>query len=79
MDNMKSSEKLRNFIKDYEDLELKSYQDEAGVWTIGYGHTGKDVFKGQEITLKQAETILTNDIAKFENAVNQNVQVPLSQ
>ena len=29
-----------NLIKYFEGLRLTSYQDEAGIWTIGYGHTG---------------------------------------
>lgn len=27
-------------LKGSEGLRLKAYQDEKGVWTIGYGHTG---------------------------------------
>ena len=27
-------------IKKFESCRLTAYQDAAGVWTIGYGHTG---------------------------------------
>ena len=30
----------RSLIESFEGLSLTAYQDEAGVWTIGYGHTG---------------------------------------
>lgn len=79
MDNMKISEELKDFIKNYEKIELKSYQDEAKVWTIGYGHTGKEVYPNMKITENQANMFLFNDLSKFENAVNQYVKVPLSQ
>ena len=34
-------------IKEFEGLKLKAYTCPAGILTIGYGHTGKDVFDGQ--------------------------------
>lgn len=41
-------------IKQYEGLRLTAYQDSVGIWTIGYGHTGKvdgeAVCKGMKIT-----------------------------
>ena len=58
-----------NFIKQWEGLFLKSYDDGVGVWTIGYGHT-KGVKSGQTITLEQAEQFLKDDLKEFENAVN---------
>ena len=36
----------------------------------GYGHTGPDVFEGQEITQEEADTLLRLDLARFEAAVN---------
>lgn len=32
----------------FEGLRLDAYQDCAGVWTIGYGHTGADVTPGRD-------------------------------
>lgn len=56
-------------IKESEGLSLKAYKCPAGVWTIGYGHTGKDVKKGMEITEEKAIKLLRSDIAKFEDYV----------
>lgn len=56
-------------IKRYEGCRLEAYKCPAGVWTIGYGHTG-DVQPGQKITQAQAETILIADLEKFEKKVN---------
>lgn len=65
-------------IKQWEGLRLRAYQCSAGVWTIGYGHTG-NVRAGMEITEEGADALLVSDIAKFERAVAQAVEVPLTQ
>ena len=36
-------------IKQFEGLRLDAYKCPAGVWTIGYGHTGPDVAPGDTI------------------------------
>ena len=38
---MKMGEKGLKLVKSFEGLYLKAYKCPAGVWTIGYGHTGK--------------------------------------
>jgi len=58
-----------NFIKQFEGLKLNAYTDPAGVWTIGYGHTG-GVSRGMSISEAQAEQYLRNDLKTAENAVN---------
>lgn len=55
-------------IKRFEGCQLTSYQDVAGIWTIGYGHI-KGVSQGQQITLDQADQFLREDLAEAENAV----------
>lgn len=42
-------------VKHFEGFRDKSYQDQAGVWTIGYGRTGKDVIKGGTTTREAEE------------------------
>ncbi|WP_407043776.1 glycoside hydrolase family protein, partial [Candidatus Liberibacter solanacearum] len=39
-----------DFVKGFEGLCLTAYRCLAGIWTIGYGHTGNDVFKDLVIT-----------------------------
>ena len=58
-----------SLIKECEGLSLKAYKCPAGVWTIGYGHTGKDVKKGMVITEEKATELLKSDIARFEKQV----------
>lgn len=59
----------------FEGCRLTAYQDSVGVWTIGYGHTGPDVYKGLTITQDQAEALLMQDIAKAAAAVNRLVRL----
>jgi lysozyme len=71
------------FLHKWEGLRLAAYQDDAGVWTIGYGHTGsfrgKGIHQGMEITKADADLLLRQDVAFFEADVNRLVKVPLTQ
>ena len=67
---MKISPEGLQLIKDFEGCRLTSYKCAAGVWTIGYGHTGKDVRIGMNITKSQAEALLLKDLERFEKNVN---------
>lgn len=71
-----------NTIKQWEGLKTDAYQDIAGVWTIGYGHTaaaGEPVpVEGMSITIEEAEALLRHDLTQYEQAVQQNVKVPLN-
>ncbi len=58
-----------DLIKQHEGCRLTAYKCPAGVWTIGYGHTGSDVKEGLTITPVKAEQLLKSDLAKFEKHV----------
>jgi len=66
-------------IKKFEGLRLTSYICPAGVWTIGYGHTGPDVYSGLKISEDRAEQLLWQDIESFEQCINSFVNVKLNQ
>ncbi len=76
---MKTSELGVALIKRFEGLELTAYQDIAGIWTIGYGHTGPDVKPGQKISEREAEDLLRRDLKPREEAVERLVSVSLNQ
>lgn len=61
----------------FEGCELTAYDDGGGVWTIGYGHTGDDVYPGLTISQTQAEELLREDLEKFESYVEDAVEVDL--
>lgn len=60
-------------MKQWEGLKLNAYRCPAGVLTIGYGHTGKDVVAGLKITRERAEELFESDIAKFERTLDKQV------
>ncbi|MEL0588157.1 MAG: lysozyme [Planktothrix rubescens PR222] len=66
-----------NLIKSFEGMELEAYLDAVDVWTIGYGHT-KTAEPGMVITEAQAEELLREDLAEFEEAVTEAVQVSIN-
>jgi len=65
-------------IKKHEGCDLLAYLCPAKKWTIGYGHTGKDVTAGMTITQAEAERILIDDLSYFEFVVSHNVKAPLT-
>jgi len=65
-------------IKKYEGCSLSAYLDPAGIPTIGYGHTGADVFMGLTISQFRAEALLAQDIATTGALVEDLVKVPLT-
>lgn len=75
---MKISARGIELIKQFEGLELEAYQDIAGVWTIGYGHTG-DVEPGMRISEREADALLRRDLKSRENAVDNLTKVDLNQ
>lgn len=75
------SENGVKMIEGFEGFSATAYPDPGtggAPWTIGYGHTG-GVSPGETITRAQAETYLEQDLSSAENAVRQNVHVPLTQ
>ena len=52
-------------IKEFEGCKLQAYQDAAGVWTIGYGHT-YNVREGDRISQWYADDLLKDDIENVE-------------
>lgn len=67
---MKIDNEGLNLIKRFEGLSLKAYKCPAGVMTVGYGHTGKDVKAGMQITERQAVELLKKDVAVAEKVLN---------
>ena len=76
---MNYSQSGLKMTEQFEACRLDAYQDIKGIWTVGYGHTGPDVYPGLSITPLQAEQFLLNDIQNAVNCVNSLVTVPLTQ
>lgn len=78
-DNLEFDRDGLDLVEFSEGCELTAYRDPVGVLTIGYGHTGYDVYDGQTITLNDAEELLRRDIRFAEIGVKALVKVQLSQ
>ena len=58
-------EVLYKLIRRFEGCRLTPYICPAGVWTCGWGSTGRDVFPGRPWTQEYADARLEMDAAKF--------------
>ena len=66
-------------IQSFESCRLESYEDEGGVWTIGWGATGHDIIEGLVWTQEQANERFVDDLlVKAETPVNSLVKVDLT-
>lgn len=63
---------IQQFIKQFEGLCLEAAKCPAGVWTIGYGHTG-NVLPGQKITAEEADRLLEADLRPIVAALPQGL------
>lgn len=50
-------------VRLFEGLKTTAYKGIDGLWTCGYGHTGRDVFPGLMWSIAQCEDHLANDLA----------------
>lgn len=67
---MEVSKDCIDMIKRFEGCRLSAYKCPAGVWTIGYGHTGS-INPTMKISQETADAFLRDDLKKFENHVNE--------
>jgi len=72
-----------NLIKKFEGLELTSYPDTGGIWTIGFGSTinkdtGQAIKQGDKIDVATAERWLKQDIAEREKRIKGLIKVPVT-
>lgn len=67
--NKELTERGLSLLKQLEGLSLKAYVCDAGKATIGYGHRMQEN-EPIEITAKQADLYIRNDVIYFESRVN---------
>lgn len=73
-----------DLIKEFEGLRLEAYKCPAGVWTIGYGTTGRagvgiKPAAGMVITEAEAEWYLEQAVAKFAAGVEAVITAPVDE
>jgi lysozyme len=79
LNNLTYSAKGLALTEQFEGCRLTAYQDQSGIWTIGYGHTGPDIVAGLTISQEQAQALLAQDLRSAEACVNNSVTVSLTQ
>jgi len=75
---MQASDKIKNYIKSKESLQLHKYNDGTGHFAIGWGHTWRPG-DAETITPAQAEQLFEADIIIAEVAVMRSIHLPLLQ
>lgn len=78
MNNYRYSKAGQCLSERFESCRLMAYQDQVGVWTIGWGHTF-GVHEGMSCSQIEADAWLTQDEAAAIADVNTHVTVPLTQ
>jgi lysozyme len=66
-------------IQSFESCRLVSYQDQRGIWTIGYGHTGEDIGPEQACTQEQADQWLQDDTQSTVTVLLRDLDLPVAQ
>jgi lysozyme len=79
MGQRRYSEAARVMVKAFEGLRLTPYRDEAGVWTVGWGHTGAEARDGAMMCEDEAEELLGDDLEWAARCVDRLVTVEVSQ
>jgi lysozyme len=91
VNNLTYSQSGEHLTEEFETCRLVAYDDVRpnyvlkvgdrvlGTLTIGWGHTGPDVYIGQTITQAEAGALLLKDVAAAEAFVNAEVKVLLTQ
>lgn len=79
---MSALDQAAAFIAAWEGRRLRPYQDQGGVWTIGYGATriaGRPVTSSTPgLTADGALALLQGDVGRFLDQVRKLLRVPLS-
>jgi lysozyme len=75
---MQLGPKGKALIEGFEQLRLTAYQDQRGIWTIGWGHT-YGVVPYQTCTAAEADAWFVQDTQTAVDAVNRTARVALSQ
>ena len=67
------------FVAPWEGKRNTAYVDIAGVLTVCYGHTGRDVYRGLRVTDQECKRLLSEDLAEAMSVVNRSVTAPMSE
>ena len=76
---IRTNKKGIELIKEGEGCKLSTYRDGGGVFTIGYGHTGRHAYEGNSITKEEAEQIFEEDLYNHEQDLLRLLKIELNE
>lgn len=62
-----------------EGVRYQPYQDVVGVWTVCYGHTGKDIMLGKTYTKSECDALLDTDLNAVARQINPYIKKPIPE
>ncbi|QLR45548.1 lysozyme [Enterobacter sp. RHBSTW-00994] len=62
-----------------EGVRYDPYQDVVGVWTVCYGHTGKDIMLGKTYTETECRALLNKDLNIVARQINLYINNPIPE
>ncbi len=62
-----------------EGVRYDPYQDVVGVWTVCYGHTGKDIMLGKTYTEAECRALLNKDLNTVARQINPYIKKPIPE
>ena len=62
-----------------EGVRYDPYQDVVGVWTVCYGHTGKDIMLSKRYTEAECRALLSKDLNTVARQIDPYIQKPIPE
>lgn len=62
-----------------EGVRYKPYQDVIGVWTVCYGHAGKDIMVGKTYTESECRALLNKDLNTVARQIDPYILRPIPE
>ncbi|ELE9726644.1 lysozyme [Enterobacter kobei] len=62
-----------------EGVRYKPYQDVIGVWTVCYGHAGKDIMLGKAYTESECRALLNKDLNTVARQIDPYILRPIPE
>lgn len=62
-----------------EGVRYQPYRDVVGIWTVCWGHTGKDIILGKTYTKAECKALLNKDLNTVAMQINPYIKVPIPE
>lgn len=76
---VRASSQAIELIKRFEGCRLTAYEDQGGVWTVGWGTTGPGINERTTVSQGVANGMLLGDISRVSQDISQLVGIAVNQ